>query len=399
MNDLNAGFIKNKLKVFAIVPSAFCFGLQHITIDFFGSFTDVESLFLVTGWNNGDFINLLNRHELKHKIGWFGMFSRKMDWHNVKMSLQALIKLPGLYYGFYKTLKQFKPDILYFANHHELILLYPVLKCVKSPVVCHMHDPAPAIPFQKKTFSFYSAVVDRFIAISDNVKQRTIDLGCDPRKIDTLHNGIKLPVDPVTKREDVFIKRFSWDKDVFIVGITGQMTETKGHMDLLQAFKIAYSQNPNLRLVIGGKSMAPLYEQLQQQIAEWNLERVVCFSGWVSAVNIFFKNIDLFVLASRHDEGYGLVVAEAMAHQLPVVITNSGGAVEIVRNGENGYIVPKRDTKAMAEKLLHLSLNPEFGKQMGGNGEQIIRSKFNLKVQAGLLQQAFFKIKHDAIRN
>jgi glycosyltransferase involved in cell wall biosynthesis len=389
---------KDKLKVFAIVPSGFCFGLQHVTIDFFKQFNNVDSLFLVSGWNNGDFIKLLNKNALKYTLSWLGMFSRSLQWYHIKMSFSALIKMTKLYYDFFKVLRDFKPDLLYFANHHELILLYPALKFVKTPIVCHMHDPAPVIPFQKKTFAFYSAVVDHFIAISENVRQRTIDLGCDPEKITTVPNGIELPEEKRSGRSSAFTEQFNWDKDVFIVGITGQMTATKGHMDLLNAFKIAYSKNKKIRLVIGGIFIEPLYTELQACIKEWALENVVVFTGWLPSVHSFFNNIDLFVLASRHDEGYGLVVAEAMANSLPVIITNSGGAVEIVENEINGYIVSKRDVDAMAGKMLYLSENSTLGIEMGSRGRQRIEQYFNMRLQAALLEDLLFKIKKDAIR-
>jgi glycosyltransferase involved in cell wall biosynthesis len=388
----------DKLKVFAIVPSSFCFGLQYVTIDFFKRFKNTDSLFLVTGWNNGDFIRLLNENHLKHTISWLGMFSRHLDWRNIKMSLHALSKVPRLYYDFYKCLKTFKPDVLFFANHHELILLYPVLKFVKTPVVCHMHDPAPAIPFQIKTFKRYGSVVTRFIAISDSVRQRTIDLGCDPKKIITIHNGIDVPQQLDTINKSSFIKKYNWADDVFIVGITGQMTATKGHTDLLAAFKKAYQVNPKVRLVIGGIAIEPLYSELKQTVQEWALENVVIFSGWQDSVNDFFSNIDLFVLASRHDEGYGLVVAEAMAHNLPVVITNSGGAVEIVQDNISGYIVPKGGIDLMSEKILFLSNNPLLCKEMGMKGRQRIATAFNIGNQAVLFEQNLLEIKNNAIR-
>ena len=388
----------NKVKVFAVIPSGFCFGLQHVTLDYFERFTKVDSLFLVTAWNNGDFIKLLNHNGLKYTTSWLGMFSRRLDWHNLQMSLHALSKIPRLYYDFYKTLKHFKPDVLFFANHHELILLYPALKFIKVPILCHMHDPAPAIAFQKKTFSIYSSVVDQVIAISNDVKLRTIELGCPPEKILTLHNGIKIPTEVREKRENDFVEQFNWDEDVFIVGITGQMTATKGHLDLLDAFEIAYGKNNKLRLVIGGLPMEPLYGELLKYIKKWDLEKVVAFSGWKPAVSSFFKNIDTFVLASRHNEGYGLVVAEAMAHSLPVVITNSGGAIEIVVDNENGFIVPREDFKSMADKILFLSNNPLVCNKMGNSGLSNIVKNFNIDRQAKLLQDLLFRINNNALR-
>ncbi len=110
------------------------------------------------------------------------------------------------------------------------------------------------------------------------------------------------------------------------------------------------------------------------------------------SVNDFFRNIDLFVLASRHDEGYGLVVAEAMANYLPVVITNSGGAVEIVQDGINGFIVPKSNAEMMAEKIAMLASDVVLCKQMGNAGRKRIEEKFNIHSQAAELENELMRI-------
>ena len=375
--------MSNKLKVLATIPSGFCFGLQHVTVDFFSRFPeDIQSHFLLTKWNNGEMEKLLKKYNIPYSFSWLGMFSRKMDLVNIKMSLHALIRLPKLYIDFIRVQKKVKPDILYFANHHELILLYPLLLFTKKKVVCHMHDPSPAIPFQQKTFRKYNKVVDSYIAISENVRERTIALGCNPEKIKTIHNGIIIPQVEREARKNTFAQQAGWNNDVFIIGITGQMTEKKGHLDLLAAFKIVAGKNPLARLVIGGKKQEPLYSILKETILKLQMEKLVFFSDWLPDINLFFQSIDVFVLASRHEEGYGLVVSEAMVNYLPVVITKSGGAVEIVEEGKSGYIVPKEDPQTMAQKLYELSADLSLCETIGQNGRERIIQHFNLKNQA-----------------
>lgn len=316
---------------------------------------------------------------------------------NIKMSLHALIKLPKLYIDFVRVQKKVNPDILYFANHHELILLYPLLLFTKRKVVCHMHDPSPAIPFQQRTFKWYDKVIDSYIAISENVRQRTIDLGCKPEKITTIHNGIIITPDERKERKNEFSRQAGWNTDVFIIGITGQMTEKKGHLDLLEAFRLVAEKNPFARLAIGGKKQEPLYSLLQEKISTGQMEKLVFFSDWLPDINSFFQNIDVFVLASRHEEGYGLVVSEAMVNRLPVVITKSGGAVEIVEEGKSGYIVPKADPVAMAQRLYELSQNADECLSIGEYGRKRILLHFNLQQQAAELGDFLFSLKTSSI--
>lgn len=344
--------VPDKTKVLVIIPSGFCYGLQHISFSLFNTSRDkIEPFFLISKWSDGEFEREIQKMGFKFSHSWLGMFSRKMDAKNIKMSLHALSKLPALYRDFWKLYKSFKPDILFFANHHELILLYPALAFIRRPVVCHMHDPAPALSFQKRTFSFYMKKVKKILAISENVKQRIIALGGKENEITVLHNGIVIPATPDFERDNTLCKKAQWPDDVFIIGITGQMSATKGHEDLLNAFAKAYKNNKALRLIIGGKPSYPFSQTLQTLIDSLALKDVVYFSGWQEEASSFFRSIDLYVLASRHDEGYGLVIAEAMAFSKPTVITASGGAVELVKDGVTGFIVPKRDIDALAQKI------------------------------------------------
>ena len=109
------------------------------------------------------------------------------------------------------------------------------------------------------------------------------------------------------------------------------------------------------------------------------MQEKVKFSGWMEEAGFFYQSIDLFVLASRHDEGYGLVVAEAMSHGKPVVITESGGAVEIVQDGINGYIVPKRDEKAMADRICKVSTDRNIYTGFSEKGVLRIKDHFTIE--------------------
>lgn len=373
----------SKVRVLVIIPSGFCYGLQHISIDLFAhAQSRLETHFLITRWSNGDFEKMISKHGFSYTFSWMGMFSRKFDLRNLRMSLLSLVKLPQLYIDFWRVCWRFKPAVIFFANHHELILLTPMLWFTRRKVVCHMHDPSPPVRFQQWTFSFYSKRVDLFITISNDVKNRLLKLGEVSAKTTVVRNGVCIPNVTLETRERFFQNQFHWLEEVFIVGLTGQMTATKGHEDLLEAFYLAYQHNPKLRLVIGGKPLYPFYDQLQNSVREKGLTKVVAFSGWLPESSLFYQSIDLFVLASRHDEGYGLVVAEAMAHAKPVVITASGGAMEIVEDGVSGFIVPKRSIKDLADKIVKLSQEPKRYRQLSQAARVRVQEKFSMAAAA-----------------
>lgn len=374
-------------KILAIIPSSFCFGLQNLTLSFFGELKGkVNAYFLNTAWNDGEFPRRLDKMGFPHLETWLGMFSRKLDPRNVKMTLHALLKLPLAWYDFIKVYRRFRPDVVYLANHHEVILLLPLLFFVRHKVVVHMHDPPPAIPFQKLSFSIWRKVVHKFIFISESVKCRTAMLGALREHDKVVYNGITVsPLNFPRVRSSYFVDLNGWPSDSIVVGITGQMTRTKGHEDFIAAAAMAAKINPNLYFVIGGRPIEPFHTELKERIKELGLESRIRFAGWMPSVKDFFDALDVFVMASRHDEGFGLVVAEAMERGCVVISTKSGGAIEIVEDNVSGFLVNKSAPNELAKAIIY-AFSTKFtqGKNSSELGRLRVTENFNITKQANL---------------
>ena len=377
-----------EVKVLAIVPSAFCFGLQNLTLDLFRNVSPrIRPWFLNTRWNDGEFPRRLDALGIPHSATWLGMFSRRLDFYNLKMTLHCLIKLPIAYWDFVRLYRRFRPDVIYLANHHEMILLWPLLFLLRHKVVCHMHDPPPAIPFQRMSFAIWRMAVNRFLFISESVRKRAALLGPSGPRDKLVMNGVHVSkLNLPRERDGRFDEQFYWGQDVVIVGITGQMTATKGHEDFLMAAKFIAGQNSKVRFVIGSRPLEPMFSRIKELITEYQLTDRVAFSGWLPAPHDFFSAIDILVMASRHDEGFGLVVAEAMERGAVVVATRSGGAVEIIEDGVSGFLVSKNAPGEIAERVLELCSNPEIRKGLARVGRARVETQFNLATQASVFE-------------
>lgn len=89
-----------------------------------------------------------------------------------------------------------------------------------------------------------------------------------------------------------------------------------------------------------------------------------------------YKNSDILVSSSK-SESFGKVLVEANACGKPVVATATTGAKEIVRDGQNGFLVPIGDANEMAKKILYLLNNPDKAKKMGDNGRKLVIEKYS----------------------
>jgi glycosyltransferase involved in cell wall biosynthesis len=188
-------------------------------------------------------------------------------------------------------------------------------------------------------------------------------------------------------RDDRFCRQFGWPSDCFVVGLTGQMAPTKGHEDFIEAAAIVAQTNTQVRFVIGGKSTEPFFSEIQRLIVARGLEGIVEFCGWLETSRQFFESIDLFVLASRHDEGFGLVLAEAGERGLASVATRSGGASEIVIDGETGILIEKSDPTQMAEAIKRLVDHKNMRDEMGMCARRRITEYFDLARQSQKMEE------------
>lgn len=77
-------------------------------------------------------------------------------------------------------------------------------------------------------------------------------------------------------------------------------------------------------------------------------------------------------------EGFSNTVMEYMAAGLPVIATDVGGNSELVRQGENGLLVPPNNPKALADAVIKLVKEPDISRSMGKSGKQFIRQEFSV---------------------
>jgi glycosyltransferase involved in cell wall biosynthesis len=105
----------------------------------------------------------------------------------------------------------------------------------------------------------------------------------------------------------------------------------------------------------------------------------------------YYSQGSVFCLASI-EEGFGMVAIQAMACGLPVICTTNAGAADIIREGQNGFILPIRDVEAIKEKLLYFYENPKAGRDMGESARQGVQAGFSWSDYGHKMIAAYQKI-------
>ena len=103
------------------------------------------------------------------------------------------------------------------------------------------------------------------------------------------------------------------------------------------------------------------------------------FTGWLENPEAILSQSDVAVFPSRWQEPFGLSGAEAQAHGVPVVAFDVGGVREWLKDGVTGYVVPPKDTTAMADRLTELFQNPALRQSLGENARRRMQERFSLE--------------------
>lgn len=180
----------------------------------------------------------------------------------------------------------------------------------------------------------------RIVAVSDGLAHRLVERwGADPARTERIHNPIALDLAAAAASASDLSRRAP------IVTAIGRLSPEKGMIDLVDAF--ARVRRPEARLTIGGDG--PERRRIEKRIATLGLGDRVTLLGHVDPIE-HYRRARVIAVPSR-TEAFGLVVAEALAHGLPVVATNCDGPREILGEGRWGRIVPIGDAEAMARGL------------------------------------------------
>ncbi len=137
------------------------------------------------------------------------------------------------------------------------------------------------------------------------------------------------------------------------IGIIGRIAPMKGQADFLISAKLITQDLPNARFVICG---APMFtpQSYVDEVHRLAAGLPVEFQGWCDNIATVLRDLDLLIAPSTAAEATTRVILEAFSAGVPVVAYAIGGIPEIVRDGENGFLVPECDPGALARKIIEV---------------------------------------------
>ncbi|TGD80693.1 glycosyltransferase family 4 protein [Hymenobacter wooponensis] len=176
-----------------------------------------------------------------------------------------------------------------------------------------------------------------------------------------------------------------------LLGVLGRFDDGKGQdfvLDVLHTLRTEHQQPVELVLMgeLTRNEGDAYWQQLQSQIQQLGLEQQVHIRPFSPQTEVFYRAIDVFVLASV-SETYGMVTIEAMAAGLPVVASATGGTLEIVQDGQTGLLYPLRNVEACVQQVLKCLQQPTFRQELGQSASRRAQAEYSHVRQCDLTEQ------------
>lgn len=272
-----------------------------------------------------------------------------------------------------RHLRRQKIAVAHSFDFYSNVMLLPVARLAGTPVVIgSMRQLGDRLrPSQTKLLAtvlrYFS---DRVVCNSHAAAQRLLELGVPAHKPVVIPNALPPECFAVTAPALPRIPK------TLRVGLVARMNEkVKNHPALLRAAAVLLKEFPDTEFILAGDG--PLRPELERLAADLGISSNVLFLGERRDIPAVLASLDISVLTST-SESLPNAILEAMAAGLPVVSTRVGGAAELVRDGETGFLTDSGNDPQFVEALRMLLRSQELRQQFGARGREVARAQFGV---------------------
>ena len=198
---------------------------------------------------------------------------------------------------------------------------------------------------------------DHLVAVSQKVRDKIFAVPCLPAsRVTLIQNAIECDDYYEPLQRDACRAEFGLTADQCVIGSSGRLEKVKRYDLLLQGFIPVLERYPKARLMlVGDGTLKAELERLSEQL---HISHAVIFTGFRQDIPRLLAAMDIYIMPSVN-EGLSLSILEAMAAEKPVIITDVGGAREVVESEKTGLIIPPLSVEAINKAILSLLDTPE----------------------------------------
>lgn len=292
-----------------------------------------------------------------------------------------------------KIFKSEKPDLV---HTHASMSARIAAKQAGAKVVYTRHS---VFPQSKRLTTFPGKQINGFInnhysdgiiAVAEAAKDNLTETGVSEDKIRVILNGVD-GLTPATEEEKTEIrKRFGVGEDEKVIAIVARLEDIKGHDYYIEAAKMLKEDGVTAKFFIAGTGSYE--ESLRAKVKALKLEDTVIFTGFITDVDKLMNICDIQVNASYGTEATSLALLEGMSIGVPAVVSDFGGNPGVIKDGENGFVVPKQNSVALKKGIEKLLNDEELYLRMSERSRGIFAQTFTARAMTKNTEDMYFEV-------
>ena len=293
-----------------------------------------------------------------------------------------------------RLLKEIEPDIL----HAHYLTTYGTIGALTGfhPFILTAWGSDVLIsPKKSKIFrwavKFALGKADLITCDADHIKEPLINVGAKPGKIRIVYFGIDTKKFKPREGSENINEELGISDSPTVISLRN-LAPVYDIKSLIASVPMVSKEIPGVQFVIAGKG--PQETKLKELTRSLNVSDNVKFIGSIPNDELpkYLSSMDVYVSTSLSDAGLAASTAEAMACGLPVVITDFGDNRKWIEDGESGFIVPLKDPKALAEKIIYLLKNKDIRREFGMRNRKIIEEKNNYYREMEKMENSYIEL-------
>lgn len=279
------------------------------------------------------------------------------------------------------------PDIIHAHNMHYFShvhakTLESLARKKGAPLVLTAHNVWDDIVFLDLTLGIGW---DAIIAVSEFIARELVSIGLPKKRVTVVHHGIDIDKFIPGKAAGRVFKKYPMLKNRRIIFHPARTGLAKGSDISVKALRIIKKIIPDALLILAGTRRIIDWGSTQhkdlayitQLVKRFDLEKDTFVDVFTrKEMPELYQASEIVIYPSSVSEPFGLTMLEAMACSRPMIVTNSGGMPEIIKDGVNGFVIKVRDYKALADRCISLFQNEDLRASLGQTGREIAEEKF-----------------------
>jgi len=290
-----------------------------------------------------------------------------------------------------------RPSVIVAANPYALMYSWLALRLshLRVPLVVTYHSTRLLGAKEELQMVLYRLLfwsADCSVFVCEKQRRRWLRRGVFSRRNEMIYNGVDTEefCDRSSPEERARLRSaLGFSKADYVIGITARLRPEKNPVQLVDAVAMLRDMGIPARVLMVGDG--ELREAIEIRARELKVENDVVITGIQQDVRPYIAVCDAMVLCS-HTESFSLAAIEAMAMGKPFVHSDVGGAAEMIRPGENGFLFPVGDTGALVDRLARLA-NQMERERMGSNARARVKALFSEKTMVDRYEKMLLEIQ------